>query len=164
MGENIDFVPAPAVELRPPLNPSEWRRYFDLRWRVLRAPWDQPRGSEQDGRENDSSHLAVWTAAGQPLAVGRIQLNSPTEAQVRYMAVEPGSEGVGLGGRILAGLETIARDLGAIRVVLNAREGAQRFYERHGYTVLRPAETMFGTIAHVHMYKDIVALDNTHGK
>ena len=156
MSGNEPSVGAEALELRPPANSEEWSRYFDLRWRVLRAPWHQPRGSEQDDREADSSHLAVWDDGGAPLAIGRVHLNSPTEAQIRYMAVEPGSEGRGRGGRILAGLEAAARELGAVLVILNAREGARQFYERHGYTVVGPAETMFGTIAHFRMQKHLV--------
>ena len=142
-----------GLELRTPRSSAEWDRYFDLRWRVLRAPWNQPRGSERDDRENDSRHLALWDPAGVPLAVGRIHLMSPTEAQVRYMAVDPGSGGRGLGGRILAGLEHAALELGAARVILNARELARPFYERHGYVVVAPAETMFGSIVHWRMEK-----------
>ena len=144
---------APALELRGPRTPAEWDRYFDLRWRVLRAPWRQPRGSERDDREDDSRHLALWDRDGAPLAVGRVHLISPTDAQVRYMAVEPGSEGRGLGRRILIGLESAAAELGASWVSLNARESARRFYERQGYTVVGPADTMFGEIVHVRMKK-----------
>ena len=141
------------MELRSPRSSVEWDRYFDLRWRVLRAPWNQPRGTERDDREDNSRHFALWDPAGVPLAVGRIHLISPTEAQVRYMAVEPGSEGRGFGGRILAGLESAASEFGASRVVLNARELAQPFYERNGYAVVAPAETMFGSIVHWRMEK-----------
>ena len=143
-------------QLRQPCGSNEWERYFDLRWRVLRAPWNQPRGSERDDREDTSVHVALWTDDGTPVAIGRVHLNSPAEAQVRYMAVEPGREGFGYGARVLAGLETAARDLGAIEIVLNARESAQRFYERHGYTVVGPAATMFGDVAHVRMSKNLV--------
>lgn len=145
------------LQLRPPAAPHEWDRYFDLRWRVLRAPWNQPRGSERDGLEADSSHLAIWNEAGSPVAVGRIHLNSSAEAQVRYMAVEPTFAGSGLGGRILIGLEARARELGATRVVLNSRELARRFYERHGYAVIGPAATMFGEVEHSRMEKALSA-------
>ena len=40
-----------------PISGADWIKYFDLRWRVLRAPWDQPRGSERDDREDTSIHL-----------------------------------------------------------------------------------------------------------
>ncbi|CAA9228394.1 MAG: hypothetical protein AVDCRST_MAG42-980 [uncultured Chthoniobacterales bacterium] len=145
----------PQIELRSPVQPHEWEQYFDLRWRVLRAPWDQPRGSERDDHEAASSHLALWDQGGRPVAVGRIHLNSPVEAQVRYMAVEPQFARGGLGGRILVGLEARARELGAKRVVLNSRELACRFYQQHGYAVCGPAETMFGQIPHARMMKEL---------
>ena len=154
-GKSAHNVGPDEHELRPPSRPDEWDRYFDLRWRVLRAPWNQPRGSERDNLEDDSRHVALWKPAGVPVAVGRVHLNSSVEAQVRYMAVEPGAEGSGLGGRILATLEDAARELGATRVVLNARERAQPFYERHGYVVVAPAETMFGDVRHVSMSKPL---------
>ena len=146
---------AEALQLRPPSSADEWDRYFDLRWRVLRAPWRQPRGSERDDREDNSRHLALWREDGQPVAVGRLHLVTPAEAQVRYMAVEPNCSSRGFGGQILSGLENAARELGAIDVILNSRESARAFYERHGYLAVGPAETMFGEIAHVRMRKRI---------
>lgn len=143
------------LQLRAPACADEWDQYFDLRWRVLRAPWEQPRGSERDALEADCTHLGVWDQNGRPIAVGRLHFNTPSEAQVRFMAVQPGSEGTGFGGRILAGLEAAARERGARRIVLNAREGARGFYERHGYAAIGPAETMFGQIAHTQMAKTL---------
>ena len=155
MKKDSDVEVSGATELRPPSRPDEWERYYELRWRVLRAPWEQPRGSERDDNERGSRHLALWSAVGSPQAVGRIHLNSPAEAQVRYMAVEPGSEGRGYGAQVLAGLENAARELGASRVVLNARERAQPFYARHGYIAAGPADTMFGEVRHIRMEKQL---------
>ena len=136
-----------------PVSEADWIKYFDLRWRVLRAPWNQPRGSERDDCEDTSIHLMVCDASRTPLAIGRAHFNSQTEAQVRYMAVEPALAGRGLGGRVLAGLEKRAQAQGATRVVLNARKPAIPFYLKHGYTIVGPADTLFGTIEHVRMEK-----------
>ncbi len=89
------------------------------------------------------------------MAIGRVHLNGATEAQVRYMAVEPAFACRGLGSRVLRALESAAIDLGAQTVILNSRRGAQGFYERHGYAVEGPAETMFGRIEHVRMQKNL---------
>jgi len=126
-----------------------------LRWRVLRAPWHQPRGSEQDDREAESIHLMIPNAAGEPLAIGRLHLNSPTEAQVRFMAVAPHAQGRGLGSTILQELERRARQAGAASIVLNARDIALGFYERHGYTVEGPADKLFDAVPHVRMRKNL---------
>ena len=138
-----------------PTSADDLARYFELRWRVLRAAWKQPRGSERDDREDESIHLMVRAAAGDALAVGRLHLNSPSEAQVRFMAVAPEAQGRGLGGTVLQELESRARAAGAQCVVLNARATARPFYERHGYRVLGPAERLFSEIDHWRMRKDL---------
>ena len=146
-----------ALELVSPATETEWASYFDLRWRLLRQPWNQTRGSEKDDSDAASYHLMLRAPENGPaLAVGRLHLNSPREAQVRYMAVDPAWQGKGLGGRILAGLETRARDLGCDEVVLNARESAIAFYIRHGYAMEREADTLFGVVRHVRMRKGLL--------
>ncbi len=140
---------------RPPQTRDEWEQYYELRWRVLRAPWDQPRGSEKDDAESQSEHLMIADANGQLLAVGRLHFNSPSEAQVRYMAVDPSAQGRGLGSRILAEFERRARNAGATSIILNAREDAQRFYDQHGFVVVGPAPTIFDAVKHVRMRKDL---------
>ncbi len=117
------------LTLAEPQSKIEWERYFDLRWRVLREPWQQPKGSEQDDREAGSVHLMLCDASRMPLAVGRLHLNSPEEAQIRFMAVDPKTTGRGLGSTILNALESRAAEMGAHRIVLNAREQAIPFYE-----------------------------------
>lgn len=141
---------------RSPASPNDWECYYELRWRVLREPWLQPRGSERDDRETDSFHIAIWDDRGAAVAVGRLHLNSSVEAQVRYMAVDHRWSRQGLGTRILEVLEHKAHALGATRVTLNARLEAQPFYHRHGYHRSGPAETLFGSIPHDVMVKNLV--------
>jgi predicted GNAT family N-acyltransferase len=138
-----------------PATAADWDSYFDLRWRVLRQPWQQPRGSERDDSDASGYHLMIKDSQGKPAAVGRLHFNSPEEAQVRYMAVDEAWRGRGVGGRILLGLEAFARKQGAQRVVLNAREDAIEFYQRHGYGVSGPADTLFGQVRHVRMGKEL---------
>jgi GNAT superfamily N-acetyltransferase len=149
------------LTLHSPVSDQEWERYFDLRWRVLRAPWSQPRGSERDDLEGSSFHAALWDDEGRPAAVGRLQMNTPFEAQVRFMAVDPAWARRGLGSRILAALEAQASELGASEVILNARAEAQPFYARHGYRRTGPAATLFGSIPHDAMAKCIAPANTT---
>ena len=142
------------LSAKEPATRAEWDSYFDLRWRVLRKPWNQPRGSEQDSLEDKSFHLMIQDAAV-TLAVGRLHLNSPEEAQVRYMAVDPAHQGSGLGRKILQGLESLARSQGVKRIVLNSRPNAVSFYARQGYETIGPGETLFGEIQHTKMCKDL---------
>jgi len=92
---------------------------------------------------------------GQALAVGRLHFNSSSEAQIRFMAVEPVAQGRGLGSVILRELEARARAAGATAIVLNARDNVRLFYEKHGFTVTGPSSTLFGEVKHVRMRKEL---------
>jgi predicted GNAT family N-acyltransferase len=121
---------------------------------VLRAPWGAPRGAERDELEDSADHAVIWGDAGEALAVGRLHLNSPDEAQIRYMAVAPAARGRGLGRLVVEHLERVARARRAASVVLNARREATGFYERLGYVVVGPAPT-FMSIPHFRMRKEL---------
>lgn len=135
-----------------PTSGSDFRRYYDLRWRILRAPWDQPRGSERDEQDADATHLMVVNDS-ETLGVGRLHIKPGSSACIRYMAVDEQYRGSGIGSLILAELENRAVAQGVKRIILNARETAVGFYEKHGYRALGPAPTLFGCIAHVEMSK-----------
>jgi len=138
-----------------PSDAREFRKYYDLRWRILRAPWNQPRGSERDAQDGHSTHLMLVGRGGKALAVGRLHFNTIREAQIRYMAVEAPHQRSGLGSRLLGALEDRARALGAAVVVLDARETALGFYRKHGYNVRGSGHMLFNSIAHVRMIKRI---------
>ena len=142
-------------EIVQPVTQVDWDAYFDLRWRVLRQAWAQPRGSERDALDSSSFHLLLKAPDGTAVAIGRLHFNSPEEAQVRYMAVDEAWRGRGAGGRVLQGLEAEAEAKGATRIVLNAREEAIPFYSRHGYRVEGLADTLFGEVRHVRMGKEL---------
>ncbi len=141
-----------ALEIRSPRGREEMEQYYDLRWRILRAPWAQGRGGERDEHEEEAFHVAAW-AGGRIVGVGRLHFTAPHEAQIRYMAVESELQGRGIGGRILAELEQCARAAGAGKIVLNARDRAVEFYRQHGYRVMRPSEVLFDAIPHWQMEK-----------
>src|ERR1043166_9154843 len=89
------------------------------------------------------------------VGVGRLHFNSPSEAQIRYMAVEEDRRCRGVGAQILRELEKRARDRGATAVVLNARDRAVRFYENHGYHTTGKASSLFGSVDHWAMRKEL---------
>jgi GNAT superfamily N-acetyltransferase len=141
------------MNISEPLTPDEFQRYYDLRWKILRAPWNQPRGSEQDEREQSSYHLMVTNDRHAVVAVGRLHFNSICEAQIRYMAVAVGQQRKGIGTRLLEALENRAVALGADRIKLEARETALGFYLRNNYRPEGPGHVLFNTITHVSMTK-----------
>lgn len=146
------------VEIREPAGQTELELYYDLRWRILRKPWTQVRTAGRDEHEATAFHLTAWVKEehGEKLVgTGRIHFNSPEEVQVRGMAVEEGYAGCGIGSRILKALEARARARHARYVVLNARESALGFYRKNGYRQLEPAATLFDSIEHWRMRKEL---------
>ena len=87
------------------------------------------------------------------IAVGRLQFNSEYEAQIRYMAVDYDQQQKGLGTLLLNALEQKAVDLGADRIVLDARECALRFYRNNGYEAAGPGPVLFDSISHIKLTK-----------
>jgi ribosomal protein S18 acetylase RimI-like enzyme len=141
------------AHIKQPETDSEFARYYELRWRILRAPWQQPRGSEKDAIEQNCHHVIACTDDGDIVGVGRVQFNSSDEAQIRYMAVEPEYEGRGIGRRIVTALETIAFENARRLMVLDAREPALGFYQRLGYEVTEKSYLLFDCIQHYRMEK-----------
>lgn len=152
---------AASSEIRAPRSPGELEDYFQLRWRLLRAPWGQPPGSERDQLEAQAIHRLACDPRGRVVAVGRLHrvANDAKRGQIRYMAVDPNWRGRGLGRSLLESLEVEARMLGLERIELNAREAAAGFYARHGYAILGPAQSLYGVIAHLKMAKRLLPAD-----
>jgi predicted GNAT family N-acyltransferase len=143
------------VELIEPASSAEFERYYQLRWKILRAPWGQPPGSERDALDATSTHVMVVDAGKAVLGVGRLHFNSISEAQIRYMAVDVGQQRRGIGTLIMKTLETRGAALGASRIVLDARETALGFYCKQGYKTTGPGHMLFDRIAHVKMSKNL---------
>jgi ribosomal protein S18 acetylase RimI-like enzyme len=142
------------VQARAPRNDSEWERYFALRWSILRAPWQQD-GPERDETDDSSIHRMVCTDDGRVLAVGRLHAVDDRTGQIRFMAVDSAEQRKGYGSLLLRALEHAACEQGLDSVILQARENAVPFYERHGYRVQEKTFLLFGQIQHYLMSKQL---------
>ncbi|TGD81523.1 GNAT family N-acetyltransferase [Hymenobacter wooponensis] len=145
------------ASINTPQTPADWDAYYRLRYTVLRQPWDQPEGSERadDDAAPTTTHALLLAPDGQALGVGRLHPSGARQGQVRFMAVHPQAQGQGVGRQVLEYLEAAARQQGLREVVLHAREQAVPFYERLGYAVVAPSHTLFGTVPHFLMRKDL---------
>jgi len=141
-------------QLKSPATAAEWHAYYQLRYWVLRQPWGQPLGSEQDELESSSFHQMVQAENGEVLAVGRLHSLASQWGQVRYMAVAEQARGMGLGAKVLQALERQAIEQRLQGITLNARENAIGFYRKHGYQLEESLAPMFG-IAHQRMSKQL---------
>ena len=144
-----------ALLVASPRTPKEFEEYYDLRWRILRAPWQQPRGSEKDDWEHLADHVSARDPGGRLLGVGRLHLSNPGEAQIRYMATEPDCRGRGVGLAVYNRLESIAAEHHVNYIALNARETALGFYLKLGYEIIGDGPLLFGQIPHKAMVKKL---------
>ena len=116
------------MNVTSPKTKREFERYYHLRWRILRAPWNQPTGSERDEFEDDAYHVMVCITGKIPVGIGRLHFNTADEAQIRYMAVEESQRRHGIGTAILDELESEAVRRNARSIMLNARKSVIPFY------------------------------------
>jgi predicted GNAT family N-acyltransferase len=136
---------------------------LDLRWRVLYEPHGLLRGSERDQYDDIESYpetiYGFAKTSGLVVASGRMhQLeDEPSTLQLAHMAVEPQFQGRGLGGKLLHTMEDRARQEfpDAEKILLGARQKAQNFYTRAGFTALAGTEYEgpVSGLPHIKMYK-----------
>ena len=145
------------MKIVEPKSLEEMKNYFFLRYKVLREPWKQPIGSEQDSDESSSIHrMIVDSNTSKIIAVGRLHFNNNKESQIRYMAVSPEFQNQGLGTKILFELEKIAISKGANRMILQSRENAIEFYKINGYVARNKTYLLFDKIQHWLMEKKLI--------
>lgn len=147
------------VRICEPRTNDEFDHYYELRWIVLRKPWKQPRGSEKDDIEYNSTHIMACIGK-EIVGVGRIHLKSKEKMQIRYMAVKENYRSKGIGTLILKELENRAKNKRIKHIILNARENALQFYIKNGYSIIGKSDTLFDSIYHWKMQKDLDVKDN----
>jgi len=142
------------MKLVQPRSTEDYENYFELRWRILRKPWNQPKGSEQDLDENSAYHIMA-VDEHQVIGVARLQFTDQqnTRAQLRYMAVDEAFQGKGVGRQIVKHMEQYAREQAAETLFFHARDNAQGFYKKLGYQVDKKSYLLFGTVQHYEMSK-----------
>lgn len=109
-----------------------------LRDAVLRRPLGLVFTPEQLAAEVDEIHVGGFADDGALLACVVLVAKPGGVMKLRQMAVHPDHQRQGLGARLVAFAEQVARARGARRMVLNARDEAIGFYAGLGYAVDGP--------------------------
>jgi N-acetylglutamate synthase-like GNAT family acetyltransferase len=133
---------------------------IDLRDKILRQPWSQPRETATDELEGTSVNAFIANEKGQVIACGRLQENAAKVGQIRYMAVDSAYQGKGLGKLIVQFLEKKAGEKNLIKLELQARENAVDFYKANQYTIKEKSFLLWGIIQHYLMEKFLI--QNNH--
>ena len=143
-----------GIEIRSPKTKEEWEAYFDLRYRILREPLNQPRGSEQNDGDSSGEHFALYEA-NKLKAIARLDQSEQGVSQVRFVAVETAQQGLGFGRMIMQATETRAKEIGSQKMILHARDYAVDFYLGLGYALIAPSYKLFEVLQHYLMEKEL---------
>lgn len=141
-------------QVTTPTTEEDWQKYYQLRWEILRKPWQQAPGSEKDEFEEKAIHRMINNGS-EIIAIGRLHFTDNQTAQIRYMAVKPAYQNKHLGSQILKSLEQAAINTNAQSLLLHARENAVAFYENHGYKIEKASHLLYGDIQHFLMKKKL---------
>jgi len=142
------------MKITIPETKEDFAQYYELRWRMLRKPWGQKNGTEQDDNENDSHHLMA-IEDNYVIGVARLQNICLAEAQLRYMAVDDSYNNKGIGTAIIQSMEGYAIKHNIHSIMLHARENAVGFYEKMGYKIIEKSYLLFDCIQHYKMKKEL---------
>lgn len=140
--------------IRKPNSSAEWDNYYNLRYKVLRAPWNQPLGSERNDGDLTAEHFAYFENE-LILGVGRLDIMTQNTSQIRFMAVDNDQQGKGIGKKLMLRMEEIAKGQGSSEIILHAREIAVPFYEKLGFVINEKSHLLFNEIQHYLMSKKI---------
>ncbi|HPQ08701.1 MAG TPA: GNAT family N-acetyltransferase [Bacteroidia bacterium] len=133
---------------------EELEKIFQLRYEVLRKPWNQTYESSFDELDK-ISYNAFIEESSICIACGRLDILNSTTAQIRYMAVKPEYRGKHYGQQVLVYLEKLAKEKGIQKIILHARENAVDFYLKNNYKIIQPSHLLFNTIQHYLMEKTL---------
>ncbi|HOZ86325.1 MAG TPA: GNAT family N-acetyltransferase [Bacteroidia bacterium] len=128
---------------------------LQLRYKILREPWQQPIATATDALEGSSINAFIEDEHGNVIACGRLQENENKTGQIRFMAVHQHYQGQGLGKLIVAFLEEKGKVLGLEKIELQARENAVDFYKSCGYNIKEKSFLLWGLIQHYLMVKKL---------
>jgi len=137
-----------------PQTKSEWNDYYDLRYRILRKPLDQPRGSERNEGDETGIHFALYDQ-GELKAIARLDEHDMITAQVRFVAVEENEQGKGYGKIIMFAVEREALEKEYKKIILHARDYALDFYLKLDYVLIEPSYKLFDVLQHFLMEKEL---------
>lgn len=143
-----------GIVIKVPETVREWEDYYDLRYRVLREPLGQPRGSERNEGDETGIHFALYQDHILK-AIARLDHSGEKTAQVRFVAVETDQQGSGYGRMIMEATEKEAKKRGDTRMILHARDYAVDFYLKLGYTLIEPSHKLFGILQHYLMERNL---------
>lgn len=144
--------------IRQPCNEKEYEEMYNLRWKILREPLDQPRGSEKDEMDlkEDGVYPFIALLNDEIVGTARFNRNNEHEGQIRYLAVKEKHRGEGIGKNLLDHIEWTAISLGISYIKLNARKTVQDLFKKLDYHEVAEGPILYKKIERSVMGKQIL--------
>ncbi|MBP9676217.1 MAG: GNAT family N-acetyltransferase [Anaerolineaceae bacterium] len=144
------------ISIKSPNTKEEYRLYYELRYKVLREPWGQPKGTEKDDYEPISQHLMlVDEEKGEVVGCIKFFEKEPGIAWFSHLAIKIGRQRMGFGKQLLTHVEALAREQGFKKIGCQSRLNTTSFFERMGYQINGMPTGYFGNTMVVWMEKDL---------
>ena len=118
-----------------------------LRHAVFESEQGVAQEMAQDAADGTAVHALARNRFGLAVGTGRLLHEAPGQARIGRLAVLAALRGAGIGAALVRTLAAAARARGDREVVLSALAGAERFYERQGFT---PRGPCFGEAGRAH--------------
>lgn len=145
-----------SIVIKSPISREDFKAYYALRYRVLREPWGQAKGTEKDDFEPISQHfMAVDEQTGEVLGVVKLFEKEPGVGWFSHMAVATNHQRQGIGKQLMKAVEEKARQMGFTVLGCMSRLNTTGYFERMGYRVAGMPTVYFGTTQVVWMEKTL---------
>ncbi|MBS1763501.1 MAG: GNAT family N-acetyltransferase [Bacteroidetes bacterium] len=144
-----------VFKLGIPETNDEWDAYYNLRYEILRKPWNQPASSVRVDDDATALHYCLIHDY-EMIGICRLHFNTETEAQIRFFGITEQWRNHRLGDIMLKHAEDICTQNNISKIFLQARENAVPFYERNGYKLIEKTHLLFNLIQHYAMSKVLV--------
>lgn len=144
------------IVIKHPLTRDEYKAYYTLRYRILRQPWGQAKGTEKDDYEPISQHfMAVDDKTGEIVGVAKLFEREPGIAWMSHLAVIQDRQRQGIGKLLVNTVEETARQQGFTKIGALSRLNTTAYFEKFGYSIKDLPAPYFGAVQVVWMEKSL---------
>jgi N-acetylglutamate synthase-like GNAT family acetyltransferase len=144
------------IVIKTPKTREEFKNYYALRYRVLREPWGQPKGTEKDDFEPISQHfMAIDDQTGELVGVVKLFEKESGVGWFSHLAVVESKQHQGIGKFLIETVENAAREQGYKVLGCMARLNTTDYFKRFGYKVTGLPSHYFGSTQVIWMEKKL---------
>ena len=144
------------ISIKVPKTREDFRAYYELRYRVLRAPWGQPKDTEKDDYEPISQHfMAVDDENGKVVGVIKMFEKSEGVGWFSHLAIDPRYQKKGIGSMLIETIEKTAREKDYRVIGCMSRLNTTAYFEKMGFRTAGLPTQYFGTTQVLWMEKEL---------